>query len=68
VIGHLLFWFLMDQVAKAAKEEDNLRRHPGYGKVRCPSCRGWVLPKEMERKGCYLCGWKEGAQLGRARA
>jgi hypothetical protein len=49
VIGHLVFRFVMDQVAKAAEEEDKLRRHPGYGKVRCPGFRGCVLPTERER-------------------
>ncbi len=67
MIGHSVFRFVMDQVAKAAKEEDRLRRHPGYGEVRCPGCRRCVLPAERESWGCYLCGSKEGAQLRSAR-
>jgi len=68
MIGHLMFWFLMDKIGAAARKEDELRHHPGYGKMRCPSCRGWVFPKELERRGCYLCGWKEEAEPGGARA
>ena len=53
------FWFLMDFVEKAGRDEDDMRRDPRF--VQCPNCRGFALKSEIRKRGgCYLCGWTPG--------
>ncbi|MCG2769050.1 MAG: hypothetical protein L6435_11810 [Anaerolineae bacterium] len=42
---------IRDFAQDATKDARNLR-------VRCPQCGGLVMKKELEERGCYLCGWK----------
>jgi len=44
---------ILDRIAEHA-EKEALKSL----KVRCPRCGGPVLKKELEKRGCYLCGWK----------
>ena len=50
---------LWNVILKRAKDEDKKDIASGYW-VRCPSCGRRVVKKQLIKKGCYLCGWKEG--------
>lgn len=53
---------LWTEIDKYAKQQDKKNRASGYW-VKCPSCGRRVVKKELLKKGCYLCGWKQGAIL-----
>jgi len=29
-------------------------------RIKCPECGRGVIREELEKRGCYLCGWKPG--------
>jgi len=37
-------------------------------KVRCPQCGRLVMKRELQKKGCYLCGWKPGDEATKPEA
>ncbi len=54
---------ILDAIADHAEKEALKSR-----KVRCPRCGGKVLKKELEKRGCYLCGWKPTDEANKPRA
>ena len=52
---------LRQSIKDAAKE-----RH--RSKVRCPQCGGLVMKTELEKTGCYFCGWKPGDETTKPKA
>ena len=37
-------------------------------KARCPRCGRLAMKKELEKRGCYLCGWKPGDEATKSEA
>lgn len=46
-------------ILKKATDEDSKDMASGYW-IKCPSCGRRVIKKQLMKKGCYVCGWKEG--------
>ena len=48
-----------DSVNKQGKVSslDKKLRHGSY-RIRCPHCGRQVIKKELEQKGCFICGYK----------
>ena len=46
-------------ILREARRQDKAEREKGYWML-CPSCKRRVVKKEFAKKGCYVCGWKEG--------
>ena len=47
-------------ILREARRQDKAEREKGYW-ILCPSCGRRIVKKEFVKKGCYACGWKEGA-------
>ena len=53
---------LLGGIAERAEEEDRKTRKTGHW-VSCPSCGRRVVKKQLVRKGCFVCGWKDGDKI-----
>ena len=52
---------IVDAAEQAGEEGTSL-------KARCPQCGRLVMKKELEKKGCYLCGWTPGDETAKSEA
>lgn len=37
-------------------------------RVRCPQCGGLVMETELDKRGCYFCGWRSGDETTKPKA
>ena len=56
---------ILESIRDAADDAEKERRR---SKVSCPQCGGLVSERELERRGCYLCGWKPGDETAKPEA
>ena len=57
----MVFGAILKRVLVEAKEEAERKKRSSYW-VECPACGRQVVKKELVKKGCYICGWKDSGQ------
>lgn len=56
---------LGDQILREAKRQEKNALASGHW-MKCPSCGRRVITKQLMKKGCYVCGWKEGMDMDKS--
>ena len=46
-------------ILREARRQDKEQREKGQWML-CPSCGKRLIKKQLLKKGCYACGWKQG--------